>query len=166
MRINQLDATTHLRKRQRGPLLNLNADPIWQEAHHARRLDPRNLLELLLALFEGNEKYVAADVSSEHIHHLRAWNLVQAAHADVVARFHPKAPASRSVAVDAAIGDCSQRERCHRNYRDTNTARGLLRHCAFAHDNPPVGATKLQFWIGICQRRVSVELGIEFAAAL
>ena len=51
-------------------LVNLDAQAVRNKAHHAGRLDPRNLLELLFATGERNEEDIAADVAAHHFHDL------------------------------------------------------------------------------------------------
>src|SRR5207237_1483395 len=113
--IDHLNAAVDLCESYGSALLDFHRYPVRQQPHYRRRFDPRDLLKLSLALLQWNEEDVAADVTAEYLHHLCARHFLEAAHPDVVARMHTKAPASRSVAIHASITEGSERQHYDRN---------------------------------------------------
>src|SRR5215469_17974397 len=85
-RIYKLDAIADPRESHWSALLYLHGDSVWQKPHYDSGFNPGNILELLPAQFERNEKNIPPNVGAQHFHDLRARVLVQPAHPDVVAR--------------------------------------------------------------------------------
>ena len=76
--VDQRNVRADAGKGNRRALMNLDAQAIGDKAHHARRFHPRNLLQLLFALRERNEKNVAANISAHHFHDLRVRDVLGA----------------------------------------------------------------------------------------
>ncbi len=94
--------------------MNLDAQAIRHEAHHARRFHPRNLLQLLFALGKRNEKNVAANISAHDFHDLRVRDALGARDFDLIARNDAKTPRVLPVTVEARAGssqNCKKDER-------------------------------------------------------
>src|SRR5215469_2529067 len=163
--VDQMNPPVDASKSCWSTLLNLHCDAIGQQTHHARRLNPGNLLELLLALLHWNEKDVAPNISAENFHYLSAWHLIETTDGNVVAGKHAKAPISGSVAIDAAISKCGNRKQCGNAEGDSYPTGSLLRESTFANGNAPVRSTKLWLRTAIRERRVRSALKVEFFVA-
>ena len=98
--IDQRNVRTDPGERDGRSLLNFDAQPIWHETHYAGRLHPGNLLELLFALGQWNEKDVAADVSAHHLHDLSVRHVLGAGNFNLIAGIDAKTPVMLSVAVE------------------------------------------------------------------
>src|SRR5579859_4890489 len=62
--INEENAWAHASESDRSALVNFNFQAVGNEAHHAGRFDPGDLLQLSLLLAERYEENVAADVGA------------------------------------------------------------------------------------------------------
>src|ERR1035441_8742334 len=97
--------------------MNLDAQAIRYESHHARRFHPRNLLQLLFALGQRNEKNVAANISAHHFQHLRVRHVLRAADLNLIAGIDSKTPRMLPVTVEAESGSSQNRKdderQCH-----------------------------------------------------
>ena len=83
-------------------LVNLDFQAVGYKAHHAGRLNPRDLLQLRPLLGQRDEEDVAPDVGAHHLHDLRLGHAFHARDFDVIARLHPKAPRALAIVVKPA----------------------------------------------------------------
>src|SRR6185437_4391463 len=95
----------------RRALLDLYLQVVRQEAHHRRRFHPGNLLQLLLALRQGDKEDIASDVTAHQVHDLGTADVVVATHFDVVAGFYGETPRVRAVLHGHAGYDGDQDEK-------------------------------------------------------
>ena len=108
--IDQRNSRADAGKGDRRALVDFDSQAIGNEAHHAGRFHPGNLLELRFLLGERDEENVAADIGAHHFHDLRLGHVLHAGDVDVVARLDAETPGAFAVFVHSTGGECGGTE--------------------------------------------------------
>src|ERR1700730_17713373 len=128
--------------------MNFNTQPIGNEAHHARRFHPWNLLQLLFALVQRNEEDVAADIAAHYFHNLGVRHVLDTGEFNLIAGINPETPRVLAVAVEAQTR-CAEKRKKYECQGSPQQARGrLFRKRSAADGDALLPAQKWGFLFG------------------